>query len=231
MHLTCSDGARTLSYTPACVDGAFSQPITTDRGHTTACTAACVDGARRSPDSNPVQVTAVEVWDTWETEGSYGDGPDDPIVPTNPLGDGADLVITGNILDEWGDRADWIRVDTTDNPVADAIAGRNAWRFDVALEEGDATYDLWVWRHAPTRLPEHHASGPYDATSFDLVDRGDAPNHPAAAVPDACAARAGPRWTQYNECVDQTSTWWIQVLREGPEDGLPWRLRVRTGDP
>lgn len=228
LALACDDGAAVDVYAPVCAAGAFSQVIAADRGLTTSCAATCALGGGVSAPSNVVAVTVVDPADPYETAGAYGDRADLAVAEWPAMGDGVDLVVSGNILDEWGDRADWLRLRTTDNAVADAASGQNRYRFDVSLIEGEADYDLWVWR--TPGFPEHPATGPYDAYTFDVTDRGDAPNHALPANLNACAAPGSLQLALYNQCESFAGTWWVQVVRDGPDTGAAWSVAVATGE-
>jgi hypothetical protein len=232
--LTCNDGVATDTYFPSCTANAFSQVVATDRGLTTTCSAVCRDSTLNpSLASNSVTTEACGTFDAYETSGAYGDAGTTPVAEWSALADtnATNITIIGNVLAEWSDSVDWYKIDTTDNAVADAVAGANAYKFELEMSVGAADYDLWVYKNDPAGTAFCVATGPYDDFSEDVFDQGDAPNHVQAANRNACTSNGSGVWSLYNECTSFAGSYYVRVLRASGTNCQHYQLRAYNGRP
>ncbi|HMV65993.1 MAG TPA: MopE-related protein, partial [Myxococcota bacterium] len=232
LRITCNDGVAPDVYNTSCTGNAFSQVVSTDRGLTTSCSGVCIDISNNtSAASNTVTKTSCNPYDTYETSGNYGDAPTNPIAEWATLADNnsTSITILGNIVAD--DTVDWYRIDTSDNPVADAVAGQNAWHFEVEMTNGAADYNLFAYRNSYAGAPLCVATAPYDDFSVDVRDLGDAPNHALPGNLNACTSNGSATWSLYNECTSFASSFYIRVVREFNIDCQYYQLRAYNGRP
>jgi alpha-tubulin suppressor-like RCC1 family protein len=232
VRITCNDGVATDIYNTPCTANAFSQIVSTDRSLTTTCSAACYDSSNNpSSASNAFAKTSCDPYDPYEDAGSYGDIGTNPVSEWSTLADNnsSSITITANIVAD--DTVDWYRIMTSDNPIADAVAGANAFKFEVEMTLGDADYNIWVYKTNPASTPYCVATGPYDNFSIDWQDRADAPNHPLPGNLNACTSNGSAVWSLYNQCSSLGGDYYLRVLREFDTDCQPYQLRVYNGRP
>ena len=232
VRITCNDGVATDTYNTSCTANAFSQVVSTDRALTTTCSAACYDSSNNpSSASNAVTKTSCDPFDSYENSGTYGDVGTDPVAEWATLADNntASITITANIVAD--DTVDWYKVATSDNAVADAVAGANAFKFEVEMTAGDADYNIWVYKTDPAGTPYCVATGPYDNFSIDWADQADAPNHIQPGNLNACTSNGSGVWALYNECTNMGGDYFVRVLREFDTDCQHYQLRAYNGRP
>ena len=231
MVLTCNDGVASDTYYPSCTSNAWSQIVATDRGLTTSCSAICQDNTLNSSlASNTSTTESCNPYDSYETSGAYGDAGATPVAEWSSLADtnAANIVIVGNILAEYSDSADWYRVDTSDNAVADVTAGANAYKFEVVTDVGAADYDTWVYKNDPAGTAFCVGTGPYDDFSEDVSDRGDALNHVVPGNLNACAAAGS---ALYNVCESFAGSYYVKVVRASGTNCQNYQLHAYNGRP
>ncbi len=237
--VTCNDGvATTVDTGVTCsAGGDWTHDITLVRGRSTSCSAVCIDiTPNTSLASNVVTMESCDPNDPYDTEGTfattYGDSSAAPIDEWGTLADNnaTNLSITANIVG--GDTTDWYIVRTSDDPVADATANLNTYKFEIDMDIGEGSYDLWVYRDDPAGAAECATTGPYDDYSFFAYDRDDAGNnHTAPTDRRRCAATGSANASLYNQCEDLSADYYIRVLRTLGSDCSPYRLRVFNGRP
>ena len=232
IRITCNDGVSPDTYNTTCTGNAFSQVVSTDRGLTTSCSAICIDNSNNQSAASNVQTkTSCDPFDSYETSGNYGDVGTNPIILTPTLADNnaASISVVGNVVAF--DTVDWYRVTTTDNAVADAIAGANTFKLEVEMTAGDADYNIWVYKTNPAGTPFCVTTGPYDNFSIDWQDQADAPNHPLPGNLNACTSNGSAVWSLYNQCSGFGGDYFVRVLREFDTDCQHYQLRVYNGRP
>jgi len=191
----------------------------------------CRDSANlASLASNSSVMESCSPYDAYETSGTYGDSGADPagVVEFATLADTntATISITGNILGEWSDTQDWYRIVTSDNAVANATAGSNAYKLELVMGTGAAAYDVWVYKNSAIATAVCAATGPYDDYTDDFADPGDAPNHARQTVnPNLCANTGA----LYNQCTSMAATYFVKVMRASGTNCSPYTITAYNG--
>ena len=237
--VTCVDGTGTQSSTVACNDdglgnGDFATAMTIARGQTANCSAVCADNsANASLASNTVVTEVCAPEDTYENVSDiYGDSSVAAVDGFATLFDdnSADHTMQGNIVAD--DTYDWYEIPTSDDVVADRIAGVDTYNFELAFAAGVADYRMVVWRGSAGLGDEASSECAFDtdvtAYSFFAEDTtlADKPNLPTN--PQACSSAGSPF---YNECADFSATYWVRVNRAAGEDCTSYTLQAFNGRP
>jgi hypothetical protein len=232
VQITCNDGIAADVYNASCTSDTFSQVVSTDRGLTTSCSAVCIDNSTNSSlASNTVTTESCNPYDSYENAGTYGDVGTDPIAEWAALADNnsASITIIGNIIGS--DSRDWYKILTTDNAVADAAAGANAYKFELEMPVGSADYKFWMHNGSATATAECVGTGPHFGYIRDVEARNDAPNHVLAANPNACTSNGSATWSLYNECESFAMDYYVEVLRPLNTNCQHYQLRAYNGRP
>jgi hypothetical protein len=156
---------------------------------------------------------------------SYGLGPFDAVDMGSPLWDDGETVLSvfGEI-DQVQDHH-WYVVKTEDSVVADKVAGRNAYNFQLKLEQGAEVYRFTVYRN--DYIPSA-AECPRDYDTTEYSDYYLDTEHVGLTDPQACA---GPQVMGRNECEDMGATYYIEVFRTEPlGDCGVYQLSAVNGD-
>ena len=166
-----------------------------------------------------------EVCELEDEDETYSSGPFSAVDMGSPLPDDGETVLSA-----WGEieiltERHWYVVQTEDDPVADIAAGRNAYNFQVKLEQGAEQYRFTVYRndYIPSAAECSHEDG-YTEYSDYYVDT----EHEGLDDKQACA---GPDVAGRNECEDMGATYYIEVFRidSGGDCGV-YHLAVANGD-
>ena len=196
-----------------------------------------------SANSNSVltQSCAAGVFDSYELLGAaYGDsntagtaGVSGVINEFANFTDGANanINVIGNIVTSMlngADTDDWFRFNTVDNPAVDAANATNNFNFFIDMTAGTSDYVFKTFRGATGNPQECAATFPGGTTQYQWYqrDRGDAPNHALPTSRQQCADptlssappvgnNAQPTTIErlYNDCADNTASYWVDVKR------------------
>ena len=231
--ITCSNGGAPYSYSGvSCTGNTFSRVAAFDRGTTTSCSAKCYDTSlNESLASNTVTSETCNPYDLYEDGSAYGDAGATPYDEWATLPDDNTVshTINSNIVAD--DTVDWYTFRTTDNPVADAAAFVNNYKFEAQISVGTDDYNMWVYRSSVAATVECPTTAPYDSYTEDVYDQGDAPHHAIPGNRNACAAQGGTNWHLYNLCENFGKTYFVRVEREFDTDCQHYQLRIYNGRP
>lgn len=164
------------------------------------------------------------VCDVEDDDVAYGFGPFDAVDLGVLPDDGETIISRLGEIDTLTDHH-WYVVQTVDDPAADILAGRNAYNFQVKLDQRADAYRMTVYRndYIPSAA---ECSGGSDYTEYSdfYVDT----EHAGLADPQACG---GPNVEGLNECEDMGATYYIEVYRisEGEKCGA-YELSLANGD-
>jgi len=231
VKISCNNGSSTVDYTVSCTANAFSQVAAINRGTTTTCSAVCIDSSSNtSLASNSVVTESCNPYDAYEGSGTYGDSAASPIAEWATLADNnsTSISIVGNIVNT--DSRDWYKITTSDNAVADAAAGVNAYKFEIVMGTGSSDYDILV-RKGLSSATAACVGTSYDDYTDDFYDRGDALNHVVPADRNRCTSNGSGTWYLYNECQSLASDYWIEVSRPVGTNCQHYGMTIYNGRP
>lgn len=214
MVMYCSDSVINWADNLSCsASGTFSYATNFNTGFTTSCFATCQDMAGNiSPSSAAVAGEVCSPTDAYELNG-LGDTPNTPINQwSSLLDDGSMINIFGNILED--DVDDWFVISSTDDVSEDLAYGVDYYRFDVEITNGASDYVLEVYKDGVASTDLECQAGGYTEYSDFNQDIGDGVYSDGSSKLIPSDTRAcGSNSNSYNDCVDDSSDYYIHVFR------------------
>lgn len=214
LDIACQDATGVWTLSSVCDSlGLLSETTPILPADTTTCFATCTDAAGNTSSlSNPVTTEVCDPTDPYENSSGYGDTPQDAIDQWNTLADDglAQIDIEANILESAD--SDWYVVATSDDWIADSVAGIDLYNFNVRMTAGLGVYRLFIFKGGYDSADQECSVGvsgsitEYNDFSFDS---GDADHTPPADT-RACGV-ASP---DLNECSDFSNLYYIEVQRK-----------------
>ena len=214
MVMYCSDSVINWADNLTCTSGGnFSYTTTFNRGFTTSCNATCQDSAGNiSPSSTPISAEVCTPADTYEATG-LGDDPSTPINQwSSIIDDGSMINIFGNVLE--GDVDDWYIITAADDVSEDLSDGLDYYRFDVEITTGASDYAMVVYKDGTSVNELECQNSIYTEYSDFNQDIGEGVLDDGSYRPIPADTRAcGNNSASYNNCIDNTTDYYIHVFR------------------
>ena len=214
MVMYCSDGVINWADNLTCSSaGSFSYVTNFNRGFTTTCYATCQDSAGNiSATSGAISAEVCTPADTYEATG-LGDDSSSPINQWSSIpDDGSMISISGNVLED--DVADWYVITASDDVSEDLAYGIDYYRFDVEITVGSSDYAMVVYKGGTTVNELECNNSIYNEYSDFNQDIGDGvwdDGSPRSIPADTRAC--GSNSSSYNDCVDNSTDYYIHVFR------------------
>lgn len=211
LNLYCSDTRTTWSETGTCSSsGILSMSTTGTRGRTNSCYATCTDAAgNTSANSNTVSTEICDPYDSYEDSAGYGDSASASIAEWGGLSDAGTTTISivGNMLT--GDSADWYRISATDDVGQDVREAMDYFNFSVEMVEGTGAYEMYVYYGGYDTTDRECSTGSTEYNWYNY-DMGDG-SHTVPSDRRACYTGSH---ALYNDCADDSATFYIKVERK-----------------